>query len=316
MHGSTSYGTYAQERQHRKQIDKTFAEDVNQMENPAEETQRRLMAIGFGSYEARAYCALLMKSPANGYQVAQQSGIPRAKIYECLERLVARGAAVLVETGDSDTRLYAPTDPDQLVEQMGEGINASLKAAREALGRYRRNPGTVEVLWRVTSPRDLVSRGKRLTDDAGDTLHVAIWAEEFDAILPHLMAAVERGVRLALVLYSYHPGIDRLRKNNGGVILHSRTKRLAIPVMGRQYVLVADGRKCITGSIFPDNNVEGVFTHNLGLVTNAVDLVNHEIYLERVMVALGDRLTGAFGEDLEKLDPFLPPERYGESTGD
>jgi sugar-specific transcriptional regulator TrmB len=282
-------------------------EDSDEMENPAEETQRRLMEIGFGSYEARAYCALLMKSPANGYQVARQSGIPRAKIYECLERLVTRGAAVLVETGESDTRQYAPTDPEQLMEQIGEEINSSLEAARGALRRYRRNPGTVEVLWRVTSPGDLVARGQRLTDDAAETLHVAIWAEEFDAILPHLLGAVERGVRLALVLYSYHPGIDRLRQDNGGVILHSRTKRLAIPVMGRQYVLVADSRKCITGSIFPDNNVEGVFTRNLGLVTNAVDLVNHEIYLERVMVAFGDQLTAAFGQDLEKLNPFEPP---------
>jgi sugar-specific transcriptional regulator TrmB len=85
-----------------------FAEESVQMENPAEETQRRLMEIGFGSYEARAYCALLMKSPANGYQIARQSGIPRAKIYECLERLVSRGAAVLVESGESDTRQYAP----------------------------------------------------------------------------------------------------------------------------------------------------------------------------------------------------------------
>ena len=46
---------------------------------------------------------------------------------------------------------------------------------------------------------------------------------------------------------------------------------------------------------------------NLGLVTNAVDLVNHEIYLERVMVAAGKPITEIFGRDLDKLDPFAPP---------
>ena len=50
---------------------------------------------------------------------------------------------------------------------------------------------------------------------------------------------------------------------------------------------------------------------NLGLVTNAVDLVNHEIYLERVMVAIGDPLIAIFGSDLERLDPFSPPTDEG-----
>jgi len=44
-----------------------------------------------------------------------------------------------------------------------------------------------------------------------------------------------------------------------------------------------------------------VFTMNLGLV-------NHEIYLERVMVAAGEPITEIFGSDLERLDPFSPPD--------
>jgi len=38
-----------------------------------------------------------------------------------------------------------------------------------------------------------------------------------------------------------------------------------------------------------------------------VDLVNHEIYLERVMTAAGESLVAIFGPDLEKLDAFDPP---------
>ncbi len=274
------------------------------LENPLKKTHEALMALGFGSYEARAYCALLMKAPANGYQVAQQSGIPRAKIYECLEKLVIRGAAVQVEAQDSDGRLYAPTDPKELIDRIGEGMKLSLDEARNALENYQKNPRVVEVLWRVTSQEDLVARGKKLTDEAKKTLHVALWADEFNALLPHLMKAIGRGVRLALVLYSSHKGIKKLQNKCRGAILHSRSKRQAIPLMGRQYVLVADGLRCITGSIFPDSNVEGVFTHNIGLVTNAVDLVNHEIYLEQVAVGIGKPLTDRFGKNLERLDPF------------
>lgn len=265
------------------------------------------MALGFGNYEAKAYCALLTRSPANGYQVAQESGIPRAKIYECLQRLVARGAAIQVESGDGAGRLFAPTDPEELVNGIEDGLAASLKRARDTLDHFKDATRMVEVLWRITSRQDLVDRGLKLSRSAEKTLHVAIWSEEFEKLLPNLLAAAERNLRIALVLYDPHPGLVELQKRCPGVIQHNRNKRQAIPVMGRQFVMVADRERCITGSVFPNDVVEGVFTMNLGLVTNAVGLVNHEIYLERVTVAAGKPVTAIFGIDLEKLDPFNPP---------
>ena len=277
------------------------------MENRIKTAYEALMALGFGNYEAKAYCALLIRSPANGYQVAQESGIPRAKIYECLQRLVARGAAIQVESQDDDARLFAPTDPKELLNSMEDGLTASLDRARDALDNFKDFPRMLEVLWRITSRQDLVDRGLKLTGEAAKTLHVAIWSEEFEKILPHLLDAAQKGIKIALALYSPHSGLKKLQKFCPGVIQHSRSKRQAIPIMGRQFVLVADMQRCITGSVFPNDVVEGVFTMNLGLVTNAVDLVNHEIYLERVMVAAGGPLTDIFGDDLEKLDPFAPP---------
>lgn len=277
------------------------------MENRLKDAHDALMALGFGNYEAKAYCALLTRSPANGYQVAQASGIPRAKIYECLQRLVSRGAAIQVESQDDAARLFAPTDPKELLNNIAGGLEASMERARDALEHFKDSPRMVEVLWRITSRQDLVDRGLKLTNDADQTLHAAIWSEEYAKLLPNFLAAAERGIRIALVLYDPHPGLVQLQKLCPGVIQHNRSKRQAIPVMGRQFVLVADMERCITGTVFPNNVVEGVFTMNLGLVTNAVDLVNHEIYLERVMVAAGESITDIFGNDLDKLDPFVPP---------
>lgn len=277
------------------------------MENKIQDAREALMALGFSNYEAKAYCALLTRSPANGYQVAQESGIPRAKIYGCLQRLVNRGAAIQVENGDGAGRLFVPTDPEELVNGIEDGLAASLNRARGTLDHFKDATRMVEVLWRITSRQELVDRGLKLSDSAQKTLHVAIWSEEFEKLLPNLLAAAERNLRIALVLYDPHPGLGELQKRCPGVIQHNRNKRQAIPVMGRQFVLVADRKRCITGSVFPNNVVEGVFTMNLGLVTNAVGLVNHEIYLERVTVAAGKTVTTIFGNDLENLDPFTPP---------
>jgi len=271
------------------------------------DADKALMAIGFSDYEARAYCALLAESPANGYQIAKQSGIPRAKIYECLDRLVARGAVVRLETSDPDARRFAPTSPNQLIDNLQAGLRAAYDRARDELSRFQADPQVVEVLWRVTSQKDLIARGRSLCRDARQMLHVALWSEEFDALLPNLLEAAGRGLLIALVLYSHHPGLRQLQEYGVGAILHSRTKRQAVPVMGRQFALVADRERCITGSIFSDDAVEGVFTMNRGLVTNAVDLVNHEIYLERIMQQVGQPVAEAFGKNLGKLDAFDSP---------
>jgi sugar-specific transcriptional regulator TrmB len=266
-----------------------------------------MVQVGLSEYEARAYCALLTGPPANGYQVAQRSGVPRAKVYEALARLVQRGAAVLVDGGRSDAKLYAPTDPRAFLGRIEESVQQACGEALDLLARLQSDRRVVEVLWRVVSRQDLVSRGRRLTGEAAETLHVALWAEEFDALLEDLLAAADRGVRLALILYSRHPGIGRLQQRGAGAVRHSRSKSQSVPILGRQFALVADRRQCITGSIFDEGNVEGVYTLNRGLVTNVVDLVNHEIYVERILQEVGRPVWDRFGRYLGKLDAFGRP---------
>jgi HTH-type transcriptional regulator, sugar sensing transcriptional regulator len=268
---------------------------------------RLLAELGFSDYEAKAYCALLTQAPANGYQVAQGSGVPRAKVYEVLEKLVARGAAVRVEGKDQEGRLFAPTTPGQLIGRIEETTRSACEEALEALERYQSDPKVVEVLWRVTSESDLIARGKSLTESSEHTLHVALWAEEFDVLLPSLLGALDRGVRIAMILYSPHRNLKKLQDHGAAAVQHTRSKHHAVPVMGRQFVLVADRDECITGSIFPDN-VEGVFTLNRGLVTNAIDLVNHEIFTERILLEVGKPVWDVFGKYLGKLNEFDPPK--------
>ena len=46
---------------------------------------------------------------------------------------------------------------------------------------------------------------------------------------------------------------------------------------------------------------------NRGLVTNAIDLVNHEIYVERMVSEVGAPINERYGTNLEKLDAFDCP---------
>ncbi len=273
-----------------------------------ETAYQAITAIGFGEYEARAYCALLSISPANGYQVATRSGVPRAKVYQTLDRLVDKGAAVRAGTANADAKVYVAVDPETLVLNIQKDSNDACEHALKELRRLQDEPDVVEFLWTITSRKDLVHRAQTLTDGAQSTLHVALWAEEFDAVLPNLIKAAKRRLRMAVLLYSHHEGIVELQELGAGAVLHGKNKMLAVPELGRQFVLAADRKECITGSIFADGAMDGVYSKNRGLVSNTVDLVNHEIYLERIIDEVGSPVTDFYGRDLDRLNSFDSPK--------
>lgn len=71
---------------------------------------------GFTDYEARAYLALCQHNPQTGYELAKTSRIPRANIYEVLQKLENRGAATKVVS--NDTIRYLPISPDAVLARM------------------------------------------------------------------------------------------------------------------------------------------------------------------------------------------------------
>src|SRR5579884_2265087 len=86
---------------------------------PLERTQvtmlEKLRQLGWGDYEAKAYLALLGHHPATGYRVAKESGVPTAKVYEALARLVERGAIRLHPGAEGEAAQYVPVPPEEVM---------------------------------------------------------------------------------------------------------------------------------------------------------------------------------------------------------
>ena len=50
--------------------------------------------IGFSVNEAKVYLALVLKNPMSGYEIAKNSDITRAMVYDILKRLMQKGAVI------------------------------------------------------------------------------------------------------------------------------------------------------------------------------------------------------------------------------
>jgi sugar-specific transcriptional regulator TrmB len=160
-----------------------------------DELVQRLQFLGFSQYEARAYCALLQRSPANGHEVAKTAGIPTSKVYETLERLLQKGA-VLVQR--SDPTLWAPVPYRDLTGSLRERMESNLTAVEQGLAQLGHEQDT-KLTWSLSGHGHVVDSMRRAIDRTRERLAAAIPSGELDELTPALRAAAERGVAIDLV---------------------------------------------------------------------------------------------------------------------
>src|SRR5688500_5322676 len=152
-----------------------------------------LHELGFGEYEARAYVALLQRSPLNGYELAKASGIPRASVYAVLDKLEERDAVVRLDT-TSGTR-YSPVPPSELAGRIGNRFTENLSTAQRMLEDVA-TPPEYEYVWNARGYESLLDHARTLIDSAQKRLLVATWTLEAGALAANLAAAEERGVEV------------------------------------------------------------------------------------------------------------------------
>jgi len=113
-----------------------------------------LVELGMTRYEAKAYLTLIQRESYAASELATEAGIPRQRIYDVLNSLVARG---LVRDWPGPVTRYAATDPQAAVERL-------LAVQRQALtGLEDKSTGLAETLqetWltgrQETAPLDYV----------------------------------------------------------------------------------------------------------------------------------------------------------------
>ncbi|HBY98032.1 MAG: hypothetical protein M5U01_05800 [Ardenticatenaceae bacterium] len=247
-----------------------------------------LQQLGFGDYEARAYVALLQRSPVNGYELAKSSGIPRANIYAVLQKLEERNAVVRLDTPTGSR--YAPVPPGELTQRLGSRFQEVLDAAQRAFDELA-SPAEYEAVWNARGYDVLLEHARALVDGALERLLVAIWPQEAVKLAENLAQAEARGVGITTLCLQGCPN------ECGGCRGRIYRYQVAPEQRTRWLVLVPDGAEVLAGEIGPDDEALAVRTRQRLLVELSSWYTRHSIALASVLNDLGDR-----------LDQLLAPE--------
>jgi len=245
------------------------------------DTVEQLRQLGFGEYEARAYVALLQRSPMSGYELAKVSGLPRANVYAVLQKLEERSAVVLVDTPEG-TR-YAPVPAQELVERLQHNFEQRLETARRGLDELV-GPAPYDTVLNARGYAVLLDHARTLIGAAQQRLLLALSQPESQALAATISAADARGVRVVTLCMA---GCQNECGTCRGDV---HRYRLAPEQATRWLVVVSDESEVLAGEIGLAGEAHVVRTRQRLLVDLSVGYIRHSIALAALLNDAGGRL--------------------------
>ncbi|NPV93020.1 MAG: TrmB family transcriptional regulator [Firmicutes bacterium] len=239
----------------------------------------KLQGLGFTSYEAKAYCALIKKHPANGYEVSRVARVPPAKIYETLNRLRNKGVVV---SSSTEPVMYYPVPPGMVLARLKQEYVATIEDLDVRLQGVKPFPD-LDLTWNLSGYQVVLDKMAELINRAEGFLLLSIWPEEAGLLQGPVLKAEERGVKVICGVFG-DSGFRCGNTVNLEPCGSSSEKRLG----ARLTVAVGDSKEVVISEFGTRDETVGVWTTTPGIVLVAKEYIKHDIWGRVLVDAVGE----------------------------
>jgi sugar-specific transcriptional regulator TrmB len=145
-----------------------------------------LTSLGLTKNEAKAYHSLVRLGKSTARIIAEDSGIPRSKVYETLDLLEKRG--IIKKVVGSDPTLFDPAPVDAALDHLEEKVKSSATSARKMLQGLQSLRGTEakEFAWAVQGMEQVIMGLRSAIENAQEYIYIASVSP---SLLGHLRGA-------------------------------------------------------------------------------------------------------------------------------
>lgn len=262
-----------------------------------------LIEIGFSEYEAKAYFALLRKSPVTGYELSKLSGVPRSMIYEVAGKLTNRGAAMTLGAGGAVK--YAAVPANQFLDKLAREQQELIDALRDQLS-YLPSVPDLEYVWNIDGYENIMAKAIEMLNQAQSRIYLAIVPETFPTLKDALTDATGRNVQIAIYTKG---GLDF---TGGRIIVVGQEETTLDQARGLGLILVIDGKEVLIAEWLTGAHARASWATSPLLVFIAEHHLRTDPYLPQILSLLDEQELKVIHKEDRELFAHALESRTGE----
>lgn len=251
---------------------------------------------GFSEYEAKIYLALLKQHPMNGNNISLQSGVPSAKVYQNLPRLLEKGYIYLLNDGkENSKKFYVPLPWEKLLSLLESSHKQNMEMMEEHLKLIEtKTEAEWSKLYHIEGYDASIELFQQLIEQAEQSILFSGWNNELMQAFTEIDSANKCGVSVVSILFDENANTDipwtHFQHHKGQ---YTNARHLG------ELVAVFDSKKAFI--LNSENPAHGIISNHAALVNIAENYIRHDIYINRILSEFEDLLIERYGENLEKL---------------
>ena len=254
----------------------------------------KLKEIGFNSYEAKVYIALLKKYPATGYEISKLANIPQARTYDTLKALELKN---VVATANEKPITYTPIKPKLLLSSYQKKITSTIGYLEKHLPEVKES--YVEPVVTIKDRQNIEDKIIEVIQNAKKEIYLEIWSQDYKIYEKELLNAYNRNVEIRIV------GYDNFTSRFGQVFQHAFARDIESSLGGRMIILAVDDNEGVVGKVSSmkgnpeDTNI--IWTRNMSIVFIIKEFIVHDMYLIDVEENLVEQMKYIYGKGFKRL---------------
>lgn len=254
----------------------------------------KLKEIGFNTYEAKVYIALLKKYPATGYEVSKLANIPQSRTYDTLKILEEKN---IVASTNTKPATYTPIKPKQILTSYQRKMSSTLNYLEKHLPEVKDNYN--EPIVTITGKQKIQNKILEVIQNAKREIYIEVWSQDFKLFEQELLNAYNRNVEIRIV------GYDNFSSKFGLVFEHAFARDIEMSLGGRMVIIAADDSEGVIGKISSykndstDTNI--IWTQNKSIVFIIKEFIVHDMYLIDVEENLVEQMKYIYGKGFKRL---------------
>lgn len=250
-----------------------------------------MMQIGINKYESKSYMALLKRPGITAYELSKLSGVPQAKIYETMTKLLEKKLVNII--GDNPTK-YIAVDFEEYLDNYKKSVSKTVKFLKENVKEVDSNT-EVSYMWHLQGRENIINKINKVLSNSKKFIYLECWKDEYDFFRKELKKLEAKGIEIVTVLYG------EPNEKIGEVYFHEMEGMdRDSSEFGRWFTLVADGDEALF-SVFKGSKSQAIWTENEAFMLMAECFIVHDIFLAEIYKKYRKELNKEFGPNLKKI---------------